>query len=123
MSFCLSSNVCKKCGKPLMMFEGCTCLECEKAEQQSSRDLEEIEEVINCDADAETKCKMISNILIAKPHYFEKQESKPDVFDKIISEIEERVKINQCLNIDRARELCWCLDVIDKYKAERCNTV
>ena len=28
--------------------------------------LEEIEEIINCDADAETKCKMISNILTAK---------------------------------------------------------
>lgn len=35
------------------------------------QDLKEIEEVINCDADAETKCKMISNILAAKPHYFE----------------------------------------------------
>ena len=43
-------------------------------EQELSRDMEEIEEVINCDADAETKCKMISNILTAKPHYFEKQE-------------------------------------------------
>ena len=43
-------------------------------EQQPSKDMEEIEEVINCDADAETKCKMISNILTAKPHYFEKQE-------------------------------------------------
>lgn len=40
-------------------------------EQEPSRDIEEIEEVINCDADAETKCKMISNILTAKPHYFE----------------------------------------------------
>jgi DNA-directed RNA polymerase subunit RPC12/RpoP len=39
-----------------------------------SRDMEEIEEVINCDADTETKCKMIYNILTAKPHYFEKQE-------------------------------------------------
>lgn len=38
---------------------------------EPSRDMEEIEEVINCDADAETKCKMISNILTAKPHYFE----------------------------------------------------
>lgn len=43
-------------------------------EQEPSRDMEEIVEVINCDADAETKCKMISNILIAKPHYFEEQE-------------------------------------------------
>lgn len=41
-----------------------------------SRDMEEIEEIINCDADAETKCKMISNILTAKPHYFEEQEPK-----------------------------------------------
>ena len=40
--------------------------------KESSRDMEEIEEVINCDADAETKCKMISYILTAKPHYFEK---------------------------------------------------
>ena len=38
--------------------------------------MEEIREVMSCDADAETKCKMISNILTAKPHYFEKQESK-----------------------------------------------
>ena len=34
MSFCLRPNVCKKCGKPLTLFEGWTCLECEKAEQQ-----------------------------------------------------------------------------------------
>lgn len=43
---------------------------------EPSRDMKEIEEVINCDADAETKCKMISNILTAKPHYFAKQELK-----------------------------------------------
>ena len=34
MSFCLRPNVCKKCGKPLTLFEGWTCLECEKAEQE-----------------------------------------------------------------------------------------
>jgi hypothetical protein len=45
-------------------------------EQEPCRDMEEIAEVINCDADAETKCKMISNILTAKPHYFEEQEPK-----------------------------------------------
>ena len=38
---------------------------------EPSRDMKEIEEVINCNADAETKCKMISNILTSKPHYFE----------------------------------------------------
>lgn len=34
MSFCLRPNVCKKCGKPLTMFEGWICIECEKAEQE-----------------------------------------------------------------------------------------
>jgi len=39
MSFCLRPNVCKKCGKPLTMFEGWTCLECENAEQQHCEDV------------------------------------------------------------------------------------
>ena len=34
MSFCLRPNVCKKCGKPLTLFEGWICFECEKAEQE-----------------------------------------------------------------------------------------
>ena len=38
MSFCLRPNVCKKCGKPLTLFEGWTCLECEKVEQESILD-------------------------------------------------------------------------------------
>ena len=38
--------------------------------QESSKDMEEIEEIINCDADAEIKLKMISNIVHSKPHYF-----------------------------------------------------
>lgn len=45
-------------------------------------------------------------------------DDKVKVLDKIRAEIEERAKINQNLNIDRARALCWCLDVIDKYKTE-----
>lgn len=36
-----------------------------------SRDMKEIAEIIRCDADDALKCKMISNILTAKPHYFE----------------------------------------------------
>ena len=43
---------------------------------------------------------------------------KEPVLDKIRAEIEEHSKINQNLNIDRAKALCWCLDVIDKYKGE-----
>lgn len=43
-------------------------------EQELSRDMEEISEIMKCDADAETKCKMITNILTAKPHYFESRE-------------------------------------------------
>ena len=41
--------------------------------KKPSRNMKEIEEVMNCDADAETKCRMISNILTAKPHYFEEE--------------------------------------------------
>lgn len=51
-------------------------------EQEPSRDMEEIAEVINCDADAEAKCRMISNILTAKPHYFEKQELSGDLINR-----------------------------------------
>lgn len=39
MSFCLRPNVCKKCGKPLTMFEGWVCLECEKLEQEPTVDV------------------------------------------------------------------------------------
>lgn len=46
-------------------------------EQELCKDMEEIREVMSCDADAETKCKMISNILTTKPHYFEKQMQEP----------------------------------------------
>ena len=46
--------------------------------QKPCRDIEEIEEVMNSDADAETKCKMISNILTAKPHYFEEPQKSED---------------------------------------------
>jgi len=45
----------------------------EVLEKGTIRDMEEVEEIMNSDADAETKCKMISNILTAKPHYFDEQ--------------------------------------------------
>ena len=52
-------------------------------EQEPNRDAEEIAEIIKSDADAETKCKMISNILTAKPHYFElSQEPCDDVISR-----------------------------------------
>ena len=51
-------------------------------EQEPSRDIEEIEEVINCDADAETKCKMISNILTSKPHYFKEPQACEDAISR-----------------------------------------
>ena len=36
MSFCLRPNVCKKCGKPLTLFEGWTCLECDEKDKESN---------------------------------------------------------------------------------------
>lgn len=44
------------------------------------------------------------------------------VLDKITTEIEEHVKINQNLNVDRTRALCWCLNVIDKYRGVKWET-
>lgn len=45
--------------------------------QEPSRDMEEIEEVINCDANAEIKLKMISNIVYSESHYFKTLEQEP----------------------------------------------
>lgn len=45
-------------------------------------------------------------------------DGKNDVLEKLRADIEEHAKINQNLNTDRARALCWCLDVIDKHKTE-----
>lgn len=49
----------------------------------------------------------------------EYEEPKEDVLDKIRAKIEEGAKIVQHVNIEKAKALCWCLDVIDKYIAER----
>lgn len=45
-------------------------------EQDPNRDMKEIEEIINCDADAEIKLKMISNIVYSKSHYFKPLEQE-----------------------------------------------
>lgn len=101
----------------------------DKIEQEPSRGMEEIKEVINCDADAETKCKMISNILTAKPHYFEEpfinkpcvssevcEHDKQKVLDKIRAEIVDLGR--RTMNDNRASGIWACRDIIDKYKVE-----
>lgn len=72
-------------------------------EQQPSRDIKEIAEIMKCDVDAETKCKMISNILIAKPHYFELDH---DEFEPI-----------------KPEEMQKCKDIVKKYtpKQQPCD--
>lgn len=75
--------------------------------QELNRDIEEITEVIKCDADAETKCKMISNILTAKPQYFEKQEPINEIIQKayedgkkdgyVQAKVEQEPKIGHCV--------------------------
>ena len=57
-------------------------------EQEPCDDIEEIREVMSCDADAETKCKMISNILTAKPHYFKEQKPCDDEGRNIICDFD-----------------------------------
>ena len=74
-------------------------------EQEPSGDMEEILEVLKCDADAETKCKMISNILNAKPHYFEKQEQSGDLISRqeVIDACEQSINILEA--VDRIMDL------------------
>lgn len=43
---------------------------------------------------------------------------KEDVLDQIKAKIEEGAKIVQHVNIEKAKALCWCLEVIDKYTEE-----
>lgn len=59
-----------------------TCLEV--LEHEPSRDMEEISEILNCDADAEIKLKMISNIVHSKPHYFKALSQEPKYCDRNI---------------------------------------
>lgn len=61
-------------------------------DQESCRDIKEIAEIMKSDADAEIKCKMISNILTAKPHYFEKQEPCEDDYQTDMDEAWEQAK-------------------------------
>lgn len=51
-------------------------------EQEPCEDIKEIREVMSCDTDEETKCKMISNILTAKPHYFKEQQPCDDAISR-----------------------------------------
>lgn len=57
-------------------------------------------------------------MLLNAVHIIDEVLDLESVVDKIRTELEEQAKINQNLNIDRARAICWCLDVIDKYKTE-----
>lgn len=57
-----------------------------------SRNMKEIEEVMNCDVDAETKCRMISNILTAKPHYFKEKSSEIKDLSKRVEILEKQIK-------------------------------
>lgn len=75
-----------------------------------------VDEIANLNAlDQESFKPMVEIDLysVIKQKYVER-----DVLDKIRAEFEEHVGINQNLNVDRARAICWCLDVIDKYMAE-----
>jgi nucleoside-triphosphatase THEP1 len=62
-------------------------------------------------------------MLLNAVHIIDEVLDLESVVDKIRTELEEQAKINQNLNIDRARAICWCLDVIDKYKRESEKTI
>ena len=107
-----------------------------------NRNIEEIAEVMKCDADADTKCRMISNILNANPHYFKSQEQKycdrnicinneyngiscdecevingqEPILDKIIAEIEQVAEEESKIDKKWAQGLKYTLKIIDKYR-------
>lgn len=90
-----------------------------------SRDMEEIAEVINCDADAEAKCRMISNILTAKPHYFEKQEPSGDAVSRqaVLKTLDD---MDNALDEDRTVEnykelLKECYEVLPSVNPQPCD--
>ena len=96
-----------------------------KVLEELSRDMEEIEELINCDTDAKTKCKIISNILTAKPHYFKvlKEEPCTDVLDRMRAEFISLYPMNYAGEPELGGScfvfsLNKVLNIIDKYKAE-----
>lgn len=70
---------CEDCNKKMdeirMVYDKCK-------EQEPCDDIKEIREVMSCDANSETKCKMISNILTAKPHYFKEKEPCDDAISR-----------------------------------------
>ena len=79
-------NALRKCAKehdndrtfPTHIIVSDLCRDTANLLEDLGGDMKEIEEVINCNADAETKCKMISNILNAEPHYFEESQEGRD---------------------------------------------
>ena len=86
---------------------------------EALEDKEEIAEVLQSDVDAETKCKMISNILSAKPHYFEVEQ---DLCKNCIFEEGSRYCVEHC-PYEAKTEQESCNDaisrqaILDKYKS------
>ena len=74
-------------------------LKSQQHNRQSDRNTKEIIEIMQSDVDAETKCKMISSILNAKPHYFELDH---DEFESITPE-----------------EMQKCKDIVKKYTSKQ----
>ena len=85
-------------------------------EEEINRDMEEIAEVIRSDADSKTKCKMISNILSAKPHYFEDKQEPCDDATKHEYDTYCSHKCDKC--VDNECPLRECKDVISTKESD-----
>jgi hypothetical protein len=96
---------------------------CEKLdEQEPNRDTEEIAEIMKSDADAETKCKMISNILTAKPHYFEISQEPCDDTVSRQAVIEMAYDMSE-IDGEHFTEPCMVVDVEDIQKLPSVNPI
>ena len=72
---------------------------------------------MKCDADAETKCKMISDILTAKPHYFVEQVPCDDnrLYIKVYADLEPQEKAEKLYQICEEEELIKVYKELGEY--------
>lgn len=70
----------------------------------TSRVMKEIKEIINCDADAEAKCRMIFDTITAKPYYFEEPQKSKEInmedIETLIIEAANRLDLTYAKNFN-----------------------
>ena len=94
----IKSKMCNNCGVYLgggKCSDNCNVIEAIQALSQepceNTRNMDEIAEIMKSDVDADTKCKMIDNIINSEPHYFKLQQP-------CIDAVSREAVLNLCTN-------------------------